>query len=218
MNEMEAYMNSKKTMTNRQLQAIERRQQLLDVAKKLFAKNGYHNTSVRSITQSIGMADGLNYYYFPNGKIEILHTIFKEGCEILNKRVNEILNGMTDEMTLNEAMIYCCKEMRNTVMVDNELIIIIFHEKDLLGDELSELLLHTFTNFWRAVNNFLRQRAEKCEIKEIDFEMATHQFMTTVASTVAMKYLEDSRLHRYDDNSYIERLIEFTTMSWRKLD
>lgn len=218
MNEMEACMNSKETMTNRQLQAIERRQQLLDAAKKLFAKNGYHNTSVRSITQSIGMADGLNYHYFPKGKIEILHTIFKEGCEILNKRVNEILSGMTDEMTLNEAMIYCSKELRNTVMVDNELIIIMFREKDLLGDELSELLLHTFTSFWRAINNFLRQRAEKGEINEIDFGMATHQFMTIVASTVAMKYLGDSKLQKHNDNTYIERLVKFTTMSWKKLD
>ena len=46
-------MNNKKRMTSRQLQAIERRQQLLDAAKKLFAKNGYYNTSVRSITQFI---------------------------------------------------------------------------------------------------------------------------------------------------------------------
>ena len=211
------YMNNKKRMTSRQLQAIERRQQLLDAAKKLFAKNGYYNTSVRSITQSIGMADGLIYHYFPKGKLEILHTILKEGCEILNDHVNKILDGITDEMSLDEVMIYCCRELRNTVMVDSELIVIMFHEKDLLGTETRELLLQTFAKTWSTVNSFLKKRAQKGEIKEVDFEMAAHQFMATVASTVIMKYLV-AGLRPDDSNNYIKRLIEFTTDSWKKLD
>lgn len=207
-------MNIEKRMTSRQLQAIERRQQLLDAAKKLFAKNGYHNTSVRSITQSIGMADGLIYHYFPKGKLEILHTIFKEGCEVLSERVNKILGAITDEMTLNEVLVYCCKEARNTVMVDNELIIVMFREKDLLGDELRQLLLHTFGRLWSVINNILQQRAKKGEINQLDFEMATHQFMTTAASTVLMKYLTGN-MPQDDNDAYIERLIEFTISSWK---
>jgi AcrR family transcriptional regulator len=211
---MEAYMNSGKGMTSRQLQAIERRQQLLDAAKKLFAKNGYHNTSVRSITQSIGMADGLIYHYFPKGKLEILHTIFREGCEILSEHVNKILDAITDEMTLNEVLVYCCKELRNTVMVDNDLIIVMFREKDLLGDELRQLLLHTFGRLWSVINNLLQQRVKKGEIKQLDFGMATHQFMTTAASTILLKYFTGN-MPQHDNDTYIERLVEFTISSWK---
>lgn len=210
-------MNSKKRMTSRQLQAIERRQQLLDSAKKLFAKNGYHNTSVRSITQSIGMADGLIYHYFPEGKLEILHTIIKEGCELLSEHVNKILAGMDDKMTLNEVIVYFCIEARNTFQLDNELGIIMFREKDLLGTETRELLLQTFAKIWSVINTLLKKRAQNGEIKEIDFEMATHQFMATVASTVVMRYLV-AGLRPVDINNYIKRLIEFTTDSWKKLD
>jgi Transcriptional regulator len=211
---MEVNMNSKKGMTSRQLQAIERRQQLLDAAKKLFAKNGYHNTSVRSITQSIGMADGLIYHYFPDGKLEILHTIFREGCEVLSEHVNKVLDGITDEMTLNEVLVYCCEELEKTVMVDNELIIVMFREKDLLGDELRQLLLHTFGKFWSVVNNLLQQRAKKGEIRQLDFEMATHQFMTTATSKILMKYLT-SNIPQMDTDAYIERLAEFTISPWK---
>lgn len=207
-------MSSEKRMTSRDLQAIERRQQLLDAAKKLFAKNGYHNTSVRSITQSIGMADGLIYHYFPKGKLEILHTIIREGCEALNIHVNKILESINDEMTLNEVMMYFCKEVRSTFEVDNDLIIIMFREKELLGKETSDLLLKTFAKFWRIINNFLIQRANEGEIKELDFKMATHQFMTTVASTVVMEYLT-SNIPNMDTDTYIEGLIEFTTGSWK---
>ncbi|EOR25407.1 transcriptional regulator, TetR family protein [Clostridium sartagoforme AAU1] len=55
-------------LTNRDLQAIERRNQLLESAKELFASNGYHATTTRQITKNIGMADGLIYHYFPDGK------------------------------------------------------------------------------------------------------------------------------------------------------
>ncbi|MBP2033591.1 AcrR family transcriptional regulator [Clostridium algifaecis] len=211
-------MNSKKRMTSRQLQAIERRQQLLGSAKKLFAKNGYYNTSVRSITQSIGMADGLIYHYFPNGKLEILHTIIREGCEVLSEHVNKILAGIDDKMTLDEVIVYFCKEARNTFQLDNELIIIMFREKDLLGRETSELLLKTFVKIWNAVNAFLKKRAQFGEIRQLDFGMATHQLMCTVASTVIMKYLGDNKLQQHNDNTYIERLIQFTTNSWKRLD
>jgi AcrR family transcriptional regulator len=207
-------MDSEKKKTSRQLQAIERRQQLLDAAKKLFAKNGYHNTSVRSITQSIGMADGLIYHYFPKGKLEILHTIFKEGYEVLSEHVNKVLDSIIDEMTLNEVMIYCCKSLRSTAIVDNELIIIIFREKNLLKKEANQLFLHTFSKFWTTIYNILKQRAENGEIKQLDFAMATHQFMTTVGSTVVMKDLPNSNLE-LDLDTYIERLIEFTISSWK---
>jgi AcrR family transcriptional regulator len=212
-NEMGEHMNSEKRMTSRRLQAIERKQQLLDAAKKLFAKNGYHNTSVRSITKSIGMADGLIYHYFPKGKLEILHTIFKEGYEGLSERVNKILDSITDEMTLNKVMIYCCKALRNTDIVDNELINIIFREKNLLEKEYNELFLHTFSKFWSMIYNILRKRAEQGEIKQLDFEMATHQFMTTVTSTIIMKNLPDKIEDSID--IYIERLVEFTLSSWK---
>lgn len=207
-------MSREKRMTSRDLQAIERRQQLIDAAKKLFAKNGYHNTSVRSITQTIGMADGLIYHYFPKGKLEILHTIFKEGYEVLSERVNKVLCSITDNMTLNEVMIYCCKSLRSTAIVDNELIVIIFREKNLLKKESNELFLHTFSKFWTSIYNILKKRSEKGEIKQLDFEMATHQFMTTVASTVVMKNLPDNKLE-CDIDTYIERLVEFTTSSWK---
>lgn len=210
-------MDSEKQMTSRQLQAIERRQQLIDAAKKLFAKNGYHNTSVRSITQSIGMADGLIYHYFPKGKLEILHTIIEEGCEVLNIHVDEILQFINDEMTLNEAMMYFCKEARSTFKADNELIIIMVREKELLGKETSELLLKTFAKFWTKVNNLIVQRAKKSEIKELDFAMATHQIMTTVASTLFMDYLT-ANVSQFDSNDYIKRLVDFTVSPWKKLD
>src|SRR5690625_6848561 len=67
--------------TSRDAQAIERKKEILRAAENLFAKNGYHATSIRSINQAIGVADGLTYHYFPKGKFQILQTIINEGIE-----------------------------------------------------------------------------------------------------------------------------------------
>ena len=42
----------------------ERRQQILDVAARLFAERGYHPTSVAEIVDSLGVGKGVFYWYF----------------------------------------------------------------------------------------------------------------------------------------------------------
>jgi AcrR family transcriptional regulator len=44
----------------------ERRQEILDAAMKLFSEKGYEKTSISDIAQSIGVAQGLCYRYFPS--------------------------------------------------------------------------------------------------------------------------------------------------------
>ncbi len=47
------------------------RQQIFDVASKLFLEHGYHETSMRQIAEAAGMGKSTLYDYFPN-KAEIL--------------------------------------------------------------------------------------------------------------------------------------------------
>jgi AcrR family transcriptional regulator len=47
-------------------QGLERKQQLLDAAARLFAERGYENTRVIDIVRAAGVAKGLFYWYFDN--------------------------------------------------------------------------------------------------------------------------------------------------------
>ena len=65
---------------------------ILETAKKLFAKQGYENTSVREIVQKANTSMGNLYFHFPN-KQSILRVICKEYVNILRnqiKRVHEL--------------------------------------------------------------------------------------------------------------------------------
>ena len=47
-------------------EAAERRNEILDVAERMFCTNGYDNTSTNDILAEIGIARGTLYYHFKN--------------------------------------------------------------------------------------------------------------------------------------------------------
>jgi len=57
--------------------SIERRQEILDAAVRVFARKGFHAARVGDIAEEAGVAHGLLYHYFAS-KDEVLETIFRE--------------------------------------------------------------------------------------------------------------------------------------------
>ncbi len=66
--------------------------QILRAAQDLFAKKGYHKTSVRDIAKSSGMSVGSLYDYIKN-KEDILYLLGKEFLDNLQNEVDKVLAG-----------------------------------------------------------------------------------------------------------------------------
>ena len=64
-----------KQPTQRDLQAENRRNQLLDLALALFAERGFENASIKDLASEAGVAQGLIYHYF-HSKDELLEAVF----------------------------------------------------------------------------------------------------------------------------------------------
>jgi AcrR family transcriptional regulator len=60
----------------------DRRQQILDSAVRVFARQGFHTCRVGDIAAEAGVAQGLVYHYF-DSKEQVLDTVFLERWEIL---------------------------------------------------------------------------------------------------------------------------------------
>lgn len=76
-------------------EAVERRNEILDVAERLFCTKGYDNTSTNDILAEIGIARGTLYYHFKN----------KE--DILDAMIDRILDGIIRKarmIALDESM------------------------------------------------------------------------------------------------------------------
>ena len=73
-------------------EAVERRNEILDVAERLFCANGYDNTSTNDILAEIGIARGTLYYHFKS-KEDILDAMIDRILdEIIRKAKNIALN------------------------------------------------------------------------------------------------------------------------------
>ena len=62
----------------------ERRQQLLDAARVLFAERGYHETTVDDITRAADVAKGTFYLYFSE-KREIYHEVIRGFLDLIKE-------------------------------------------------------------------------------------------------------------------------------------
>lgn len=69
----------------------ERKQEILDVAQRLFAIKGYSKCSVNDILQEVGIAKGTFYYYF-SSKEEVLDAIITQITEQVRMRLNVIVS------------------------------------------------------------------------------------------------------------------------------
>ena len=67
--------------TRRQEQALARRRQLVHTALLLFSEKGYRGTSVRDISRSAGVNEGLLYHYF-SGKADLFRAVLEEYAPI----------------------------------------------------------------------------------------------------------------------------------------
>lgn len=68
---------------------IDRRQELLGAAARVFARKGFHAARVGDIAEEAGVAHGLLYHYF-RSKDEVLEEIFRETWTLLTVETERI--------------------------------------------------------------------------------------------------------------------------------
>lgn len=68
---------------------VQRRRQILDIAKKVFAELGYHDASINEIITRANIARGTFYLYFSN-KHKVFDAILDEALEELQARITRI--------------------------------------------------------------------------------------------------------------------------------
>jgi AcrR family transcriptional regulator len=201
----------KDRMTSRDIKAQERRQQILAVAKKLFAENGYHATSMRTLNKALGVAEALTYHYFPGGKLEILQTIIREGRAARIAEIQALAPLFRDDLSLQEALLLAARVGTNLFTADKELFQILMRERNWLRREEWLATLAVGDAPTQFLYDFFARRMAQGEIREMDLQFAFTQFFAGMI--VHLLSLEDDGI---DDTHYIERLVDFTARLWSR--
>src|SRR5947208_13064009 len=77
------------------LKAPQRREQLVEVATKLFAKHGYEATTTAAIADAAGVTEPILYRHFKN-KQELFVAIVREMSAQTLHEWREVIDGVTD--------------------------------------------------------------------------------------------------------------------------
>ncbi|HUF55521.1 MAG TPA: TetR/AcrR family transcriptional regulator [Thermohalobaculum sp.] len=75
--------------------AAEAPRRFLDVAARLFARDGYHAVSMRDIARALGVTPGAVYAHFPS-KASVLAAVYADGVERIAAAVDAAIGGAED--------------------------------------------------------------------------------------------------------------------------
>lgn len=209
--------NDDSKLTNRDLQAIESHNRLLESAKELFAANGYHATTTRQITNNIGMAHGLIYHYFPEGKKQLLDTIIKQFIDDRWIELEKDIAEVTSDISIQEILFKLGNIIFKYIGNDKNILVILLREQNILSEEY----INTFNNHIKKViyktEMLLKEKAEKNEIKAFDFFMMANQFWSAIYTYILQNTLfGEKNLYSMSKEAYLEQIINYTEMTWKK--
>ena len=199
-------------MTSRDIKAQERRQQILVVAKRMFAAGGYHATSMRALNKELGVAEALTYHYFPGGKLEILQTIIREGRDARIAEITEIVSQLKDDLPLKEALWLTARVGTSLYSADKELIQIGMRERNWLQHEEWVRTFPIQESPTAALKDYFAKQMAQGEIRTIDLTFALSQFFSGIL--MHSLFGDDDGEAASNDKLYLNKLVDFTANLW----
>lgn len=85
-------MRAPEAKIRRRMRGAERRAQLLDVARRVFGKSGFHGVSMEEVATEAGVTKPILYDHFPSKK-ELYLALLESDLNVLHQNVREALNS-----------------------------------------------------------------------------------------------------------------------------
>lgn len=84
---------------------VRRREEILDMAEKLFARHGYTETDTQLLADKLQVGKGTIYRYYPS-KAKLFHAVVDRGMERLRERINRDTATVADPLDRIRQAIY----------------------------------------------------------------------------------------------------------------
>ena len=160
------------------LSATDRRQQILEVASCLFARNGYQGTTTREIAEQAGVNEALLFRHFPS-KENLYWTLIEELCNARGRRhrVKKILEQGGTDQEVFEAV---AREFVTRTERDRDLTRLLWFTA-LENHELSSRFFNTFVaDYYAALAGYIRERIRQGAFRKTDPLLAARGFIGMV--------------------------------------
>lgn len=125
------------TLVKDQVLVAKRHDQICQAALKLFAKKGYHRTSVREIARAAGLSIGALYGYITS-KEDIFFLLYQRILSLFQERMGKAAEGIEDpELKLQAAL----KETLRIYDEYRDEVLFLYQESHVLGRQALQSLM-----------------------------------------------------------------------------
>jgi AcrR family transcriptional regulator len=141
-----------------------RRDQIMGAAKEVFARKGFHATTIADIAKEAGLAYGLIYWYF-DSKDELFHALMAGEEEALRSHLAAALAALDEPAGSAEALFRTA--VRATFKffeADKATVKLLFRDAYALGDRFEKHLGGIYERFIDDIESFITAAQERGEV------------------------------------------------------
>ncbi|KUJ95904.1 MAG: hypothetical protein PWR24_844 [Desulfonauticus sp.] len=183
----------------------ERRQKILQAAKKLFASKGFKGTTTQKLAQEAGLSEAGLYKYFKN-KQEIYE-------EILNQKIQDIdfyfPSGQQPKNNLKIELRECAIRFLQRNIQDTTFLKIILYSALEENDFLFSFLKEVRKKFFTPIKKSIKKGIENKKIKNFDEDILAKLFFSMIYYTLLLKTLfKDESFDAYKIEEIVDLIIE----------
>lgn len=132
-------------------------------------------------------------------------------------QIEDEIGAITPEMPLKEALLVIGKTMFHYIATDKNIMMILLREQNVLSEQYSS----TFNHHIQAVINktvfLLKEKAEKNEIRSLDYFMMANQFCSSIYIYILQNTLfGKNNFYRIPSEEYLKSVINYSMEVWKK--
>lgn len=167
---------------------VQKIEEIRRVTAHLFARKGYHTTSMREIARELGMDKSSLYHYFKS-KEELLFKLANDAIDDCLTTLEQICSAdIPPEDKLKKVLrfyiLYYAGDQEGLILMANEL--------NSLKEEYRSILIKKERRYVELIKDILNELADQGKIKHIHSSIATFAFFGMVHYTINWYHREGS--------------------------
>jgi AcrR family transcriptional regulator len=182
-----------------------RREQILDIATQLFARQGYEGTTTRHISQECGINEALIFRHFPT-KEELYWSVIERKIDHANpaEQMQAVLNAGGSELSVFSGVAHEILQRRSQDSTLSRLLLFSALEKH----TLSERFLATYAaDYYESLADYIRHRIESGQFRSTNPLLAARAFVGMVIYHSWIQEIFGGKRHKEFDLAEVSRTL-----------
>jgi len=170
----------------KRLSAEDRRASIIDVAKRLFAQNGFHGVSIDEIVKQVGVSPAILYRHF-NSKDELYEAVLHEFSCTRESYVDAVVSDDTCFETMLRGM---TQVFINSIVNHPDLLKMEMHSQLEGSDASREFFLNRWKSFTDYIEFNLEELHNQGSIEAVNVKAAALMYQGMIREVLLLKCLQ----------------------------